>query len=172
MFPKGEGKANVGLGVQADAWEPVSANLPPRMEEGPGEGTVLGFLTRFIESNPDLEQGYPVSLIAGNVPVATSPTCLVTDGFMLVGDAARQVDPLTGGGILNAMTAGKLAANAAIEAIAANDVSVEFLARYELLCHQSIGRKNQRNYRLRAKFSSDQRTDARFVRAFALAASG
>jgi digeranylgeranylglycerophospholipid reductase len=113
-----------------------------------------------------------VSLIAGNVPVATSPTRLVTDGFMLVGDAARQVDPLTGGGILNAMTAGKLAANAAIEAIAANDVSVEFLARYELLCHQSIGRKNQRNYRLRAKFSSDQRTDARFVRAFALAASG
>jgi digeranylgeranylglycerophospholipid reductase len=172
VFPKGEGRANVGLGVQANLWERASANLSPRVDTSPGEGAVLGFLTRFIESNPGLEQGHPVTLIAGNVPVATSPTRLVTHGFMLVGDAARQVDPLTGGGILNAMTAGKLAANAAIEAIAANDVSAEFLARYELLCDQSIGRKNQRNYRLRAKFSSDQRTDARFVRAFALAASG
>jgi len=171
-FPKGHGRANVGLGVQADLWESASDKLPARGDPGPGEGAVLGFLTRFIESNPGLERGYPVTLIAGNVPVATSPARLVTDGFMLVGDAARQVDPLTGGGIINAMTAGRLAASVAVKAIAAKDVSAEYLARYESLCEQYIGRKNQRNYRLRAKFSSARRTDARFVRAFALAASG
>jgi digeranylgeranylglycerophospholipid reductase len=171
-FPKGESKANVGLGVQANLWEQVSPRLASGRSEGPGAGAVLGFLTRFIESNPNLAQGYPVTLIAGNVPVATSPARLATDGFMLVGDAARQVDPLTGGGIINAMTAGKLAAGVAIEAIAAGNTSGEFLSQYERLCNQSIGRKNQRNYRLRTKFPPDQRTDEKFVRAFALAASG
>jgi digeranylgeranylglycerophospholipid reductase len=91
---------------------------------------------------------------------------------MVIGDAARQVDPLTGGGIINAMTAGKLAANVAVEAIARRDTSAEYLSRYEELCQQTIGRKNQRNHRLRAKFPPLQRTDERFVRAFALAASG
>jgi len=70
------------------------------------------------------------------------------------------------------MTAGKLAAAVAIEALAAGDATAEFLSRYEELWQQSAGRKNQRNYRLRAKFPPDQRTDERYVRAFALAASG
>jgi digeranylgeranylglycerophospholipid reductase len=89
---------------------------------------------------------------------------------MLVGDAARQVDPLTGGGIINAMTAGKLAAQVAVEAVASGDTSATFLGRYEEQWQASTGRKLQRNYRLRQRFSPTQRTDEHFVRAFALAA--
>ncbi len=172
VFPKGEGKANVGLGVQANLWESV-ASEPAKGGQGViGEGTVLGYLTRFIESQPCLEKGYPVTLVAGNVPVATCPAQIVKDGLMIVGDAARQVDPLTGGGILNAMTAGRLAATVAVEAIAAGDTSAAFLSRYQEQWQRTIGHKNLRNYRLRAKFPPEQRTDVRFVRAFALAASG
>jgi flavin-dependent dehydrogenase len=56
---------------------------------------VLGRLTRFIEACPALAQGYPVTLVTGNVSCALPPTCLVlvTEGLMLVGDAARQVVP-------------------------------------------------------------------------------
>jgi digeranylgeranylglycerophospholipid reductase len=109
-----------------------------------------------------------VTLVAGNVPVALPPR-IVTDGLMLVGDAARQVDPLTGGGIINAMTAGRLAANVAVAAIAAGDTSAGFLSRYEEEWQATVGHKMQRNYRLREKFPPQQRADERFVRAFALA---
>jgi len=161
VFPKGEGKANVGLGIQADWKQAGAANSLA--------GTVLDYLNRFITSQPILARGYPVTLIVGNVPVAQSPSRIVTDGLMLVGDAARQVEPLTGGGIINAMTAGKLAAQVAVEAIASDDTSATFLSRYEEQWSASTGRKLQRNYRLRQKFPPTQRTDEHYVRAFALA---
>jgi digeranylgeranylglycerophospholipid reductase len=162
IFPKGAGKANVGLGVQADLWQ----------AQGSGKETVLDALIRFIESRPALAQGCPVTLVTGNVPSALPPACLVLDGLMLVGDAARQVDPLTGGGITNAMVAGKLAAQVAAEAIAAGDTSADFLGRYGQAWRRDIGRKMARNYRLRERFPPRQRTDERFVRAFALAVGG
>jgi hypothetical protein len=137
-----------------------------------GEATVLGYLNRFIEAHRFLEQGAPVTLVAGNVPVGLSSSRMVADGLMVVGDAARQVDPLTGGGIINAMAAGKIAAMVAVEAVAAGDSTAAFLSRYEAGWQQAGGRKNQRNYRLRTKFSPEQRVDERFVRAFALAAGG
>jgi len=171
IFPKGEGKANV-VGVQADLWQGVATHILSDGTDRIGDGDVLGYLTRFIKARPFLAQGYPVTLVAGNVPVALPPAQIATDGLMLVGDAARQVDPLTGGGIANAMAAGKLAAEVALEAVAAGDTSAGFLGRYEEAWQRSVGRKMRRNYRLRDKFPPGRRTDERFVRAFALATGG
>lgn len=172
IFPKGDGKANVGLGVQADLWQSVDVGEPVPGTSMAEKTTVLSFLNRFIEEHPFLAQGYPVTLVAGNVPVALPPTPLVAGGLMLVGDAARQVDPLTGGGIISAMTAGQIAAEVAVEAIARGNTSASFLERYEERWHSDVGRKMRRNYRLRNKFPAEQRADDRFVRAFALAAGG
>jgi len=165
VFPKGEGKANVGLGVQADLWQAAG----PHSAGSVGQKTVLGFLTHFIESRSFLAQGYPVTLVVGNVPVALSPERMMTDGLMLVGDAARQVDALTGGGIINAMSAGQLAARVVVEAIEVGDTSANFLSRYEAAWKQSEGRKLKRNYRLREKFPPELRASERFIQAFALA---
>ena len=132
----------------------------------------MAYLNRFVETQPLLAQGYPVTLVAGNVPVALPPARMVTDGLMLVGDAARQVDPLTGGGIINAMTAGRIVAQVALDAISTGDTSAGFLTRYEEEWGRSVGRKMRRKSRLRAKFPSQQRTDERFVQAFALAVGG
>ena len=52
VFPKGEGKANVGLGVQANLWENAALQPGHAGKSGLGQGTVLGYLTRFIESQP------------------------------------------------------------------------------------------------------------------------
>ena len=79
------------------------------------------------------------------------------------------MDPLTGSGIINAMTAGRLAGETAAAAVAAKDPSADFLGRYEDAWRDSIGRRMQRNYRLRDRFAPDQRTDERFVQAFMLA---
>jgi digeranylgeranylglycerophospholipid reductase len=87
---------------------------------------------------------------------------------MLIGDAARQVDPLTGGGIANGMAAGRLAAQVAAEAIVEGDVSRARLRRYEELWTAGIGRRMTRNYRLRARFPADERVGERFMHLFAL----
>jgi digeranylgeranylglycerophospholipid reductase len=171
VFPKGDGVANVGLGVQADIWQSWKVGGTASEHNLSADG-VLGFLTRFIESDPRLERGSPVTLVTGNVPVGISPNRIVTDGLMVIGDAARQVDPLTGGGIVNAMTAGRLAAMVAGEAIAAGDTSRGFLSRYVERWDGSIGRKLKRNHRLRMKFPPLGRHDERFLRAFALAVGG
>jgi len=152
IFPKGDGRANVGLGVQTDLVETAPLEL----------------LTRFVESRPFLARGSIVTLITGGVPTGLPPSPMVTDGCMLVGDAARQVDPLTGGGIANGMAAGRLAAKVAAEAISAGDVSWASLHRYEQEWAAGIGRRMARNYRLRARFPPAQRAGERFMRLFAL----
>ena len=158
IFPKGEGRANVGLGVQAD--------LVAERD------SALAGLHRFIESQPRLAQGSPVTLVAGGVPVALPPRRLVTDGLMLVGDAARQVDPLTGGGIVNGMTAGRLAAEVAAAAIAAGDVSAARLAAYEALWAAGLGEKMARHTRWRERFPPGTRASRNFLRILAVAVAG
>ncbi len=156
VFPKGDGLANVGLGVQADL----------------AQTSALEYLHRFIEKYPQLEQGSPVTLIAGNVPVGIARGAIVDHGLMLIGDAARQADPLTGGGIANAMVAGRLAAEVAAQAVEEGDTSVIALREYERRWAESRGRKMQRNYRLKARFSAADRNSHAFQRAFAVALAG
>jgi len=50
---------------------------------------------------------------------------------MVVGDAARQVNPLTGGGIDSAMRAGTIAGEVAAKAVEEGDTSKERLKEYE-----------------------------------------
>ena len=156
VFPKGQGRANVGLGVQADL----------------ADRSALEYLDRFIEGQPHLARGSPVTLVVGSVPVGPPPPRLVSDGLMLVGDAARQVDPLTGGGITNAMAAGQLAAEVAAKAIAAGDVSASALAEYERRWMASLGHRMARHHRLKERFGPHERASRRFVRLFAVAVGG
>jgi digeranylgeranylglycerophospholipid reductase len=156
VFPKGEGRANVGLGMQADL-----VGSP-----------VIACLDRFVERERSLSGASPVTLIAGNVPVALPCRQLFTEGLMVVGDAGRQVDPLTGGGIIQAMTAGKVAADTAAEVLDRGDTSVQALAAYQERVDRAFGRRLARNYRLRLRFPAGQRTGRSFVRLFAVAAGG
>ena len=66
------------------------------------------------------------------------------DNIMLVGDAASQVNPLTGGGITNGMLGGKFAGQVAAEAIKAGDCSKNFLKKYENLYLDEMGSEMQK----------------------------
>jgi digeranylgeranylglycerophospholipid reductase len=156
VFPKGDHLANVGLGVQADL----------------AERSALEYLHRFIARYPGLEQGSTVALIAGNVPVGIAKGAIVADGLILAGDAARQADPMTGGGIANAMVAGRLAAEVSAQAVEEGDASATTLREYERRWEEIRGRKMQRNYRLRTRFSAADRCSHAFQRAFAVSVAG
>jgi digeranylgeranylglycerophospholipid reductase len=156
VFPKGDRCANVGLGVQANLAETFA----------------LEYLVRFISEQPWLEQGSPVTLVTGNVPVGVAAGNTVTDGLMLVGDAARQADPLTGGGIANAMLAGRLAAGVAAGAVQDGNTSLAVLVEYQKRWEEGRGRKMARNARLKSRFTAADRSSQGFLRAFAVATVG
>ncbi len=62
------------------------------------------------------------------------------DNFLVVGDAAGQIDPLTGEGLQYAMDAGELAAIALKEAFKKNDFSAKSLKKYQKLWMKSFGK--------------------------------
>jgi digeranylgeranylglycerophospholipid reductase len=117
IFPKDEDTANVGLGVQLS-----------KLKE-PGE--VKKYLDRFIESKPGLKKGRPLEVVSGAVSVCAPIDQTVTDGLILVGDSARQIDPITGGGISNSCRAGRVAGEVLAKATKEKDFSAKSLQRYE-----------------------------------------
>ncbi len=117
MFPKGEHRANVGLGLAVS-----------KIKE---KGDPKKYLERFVEAHDYLKKGTAIAHIAGAVSVCAPIEKTVDNGIMLVGDSARQIDPMTGGGISNGCVAAKIAGNVAAEAVSAKDFSSEFLSKYE-----------------------------------------
>lgn len=59
---------------------------------------------------------------------------------MLIGDAAAQVKPWSGGGVVYGLTCAEIAAKVAIQAFEAGDFSEDFLRKYEELWRGEIGR--------------------------------
>lgn len=76
----------------------------------------------------------------------------VADRVMLVGAAARQTKPTTGGGIYFGIRAAQQAAATAIKAIEQGDCSKKVLTGYERTWHRSEGRELAVNHWLRQGF--------------------
>jgi len=136
IFPKGEGIANVGIAI-----------LGERQTTG---ARAKDYLDKFIENHPEIFEGAsPIEINAGGVPVSSSVEAFVDDNFMIIGDAAQQVNPIHGGGISIAMNSGKLAAEVAAEALKEGDLSKEKLYKYEKIWRETTGVKMQKLMRLR-----------------------
>jgi geranylgeranyl reductase family protein len=80
----------------------------------------------------------------GIVPLGPPKT--YSDRVLLVGDAACQVKPWSGGGVIYSLTAAEIAAKTINQAKSANDFSESFLKRYE---HGSWGWKKAFGGRIR-----------------------
>ncbi|MDQ1283010.1 MAG: digeranylgeranylglycerophospholipid reductase, partial [Euryarchaeota archaeon] len=96
--------------------------------------------------------GRVVEMVVGGDPCSGPIESATTDGVMLVGDAAHQTDPLTGGGILNAMQAGVMAGEVAANAISAGDMSRRGLAEYETRWREKIGKTIARSFQFKEFF--------------------
>jgi digeranylgeranylglycerophospholipid reductase len=62
-----------------------------------------------------------------------------SNGFLAVGDAASQVKPTTGGGVIFGLMCGQIAAETAFEATKRNDMSSGFLRKYQERCDEKLG---------------------------------
>jgi digeranylgeranylglycerophospholipid reductase len=130
IFPKGNSVANVGLGVRNT------------------KETAYYYLNKFIKKL----DATPVELNIGGVPVSGPIDKTFSSGFMVVGDAAAQVDPVNGGGIKNSITCGRIAGEVAVEAIENEDTSSKYLKKYEDLWRLAIGKNLETSLKYRKIF--------------------
>ncbi|PNX48734.1 MAG: geranylgeranyl reductase [Thermoplasmata archaeon M11B2D] len=130
VFPKGKDVANVGIGVLASLSD---------------SGKAVRLLDTFIAARPELKKGQPLRVLTGADPVA-EPIQSVKDNLLLVGDAARQVDPITGGGLMHAIEAGKYAGETIGKAVEAQRFDAQILLDYEARWKSAFGKKLHRNY--------------------------
>jgi digeranylgeranylglycerophospholipid reductase len=134
VFPKGKRSANIGLAISGlYAKEGKSA---------------YKYLQEF------LNRKYPnvstQTMIAGGVPVAKTVKNMVTEGLMLVGDAAHTVNPMTGGGIISGMRSGLLAAETAVSVIkSGQNPTKKYLQKYEKEWHKIGGKNHEKFYRIK-----------------------
>lgn len=144
VFPKSEDSANVGLGINALMAGGVNASE---------------YLERFLERRcPGAERK---RLVVGGTVVARGLEHLSVPGFAAAGEAACQNNPFTGGGILNAIAGGGMAADAAAEALERQGGENEALERYTARWNGSAGRSNELYFRAAKVFYrlSDRQLD-------------
>src|SRR5216684_6577379 len=132
IFPKGPGIANVGLGLVAlkaggrNARQYLDAWVARRFPNG-------------------ARTGYTV----GGVIVHTTIRKTYADGVMIAGDAAHMINPLSGGGINNAMKAGRLAGCTAAAAVREGNTSERRLSAYHKAWMDLLGEDHLKYYRIK-----------------------
>jgi len=146
VFPKSSDSANVGIGI-----------IPVHSEHN-----AKYYLDKFLE-NPRMEGARFVELNAGGVPVSRPLKKTYGDNILIVGDAGRIVNPITGGGISTAISSGKYAGIVASEAIKDGKTDEETLSRYEGLWRDDFGKRLDVLYKAQeifVKMSDDELNDA------------
>jgi digeranylgeranylglycerophospholipid reductase len=132
-FPKGKNRANLGLG------------LGPTMRKDKRE-KAEDYQKRLLERF--YPQANVLAKTMGGVPANNAPQDLVSEGVMLVGDAGRLTDPLSGAGIAIAMESGALAGEVAAKALKRGDASRKGLAEYEKRWRNSATARDSTNHGL------------------------
>jgi flavin-dependent dehydrogenase len=138
IFPYGDGKANVGLGMRLDKFRTEEKNLEqmldvfmeiPAIKKRTNSRTSISNMATWqlnFGSKWDIQRSF--------------------DGAILIGDAAGLINPLTGGGIHNGVISAKIAAEVIHEALLKNDFSRQSFLRYETECTDKMEKGMKRSF--------------------------
>jgi digeranylgeranylglycerophospholipid reductase len=134
VFPKGHGYAEIGLGVIAPY-----TNHDARWH-----------LDQFIKNSfmsDRFKNARILEVQGGGVPLASPLKKQYADNMILVGDAARHVNPITGGGIHTALSGGIVAADFLVEHFSSgNSHCAKNLAGYQEQWLEAFGYKMWKLY--------------------------
>ena len=142
VFPKGDDKVNIGLGVEKSL-------LAKRNERLGKKDNVESLMVEYLRRNrairnprlsPDPEDERNNSGIF-QVSVRRQNDCLVSGGYMLVGDSAWMPKPIDAGGIGPALIAGTILGKCVAHALEAGDVTEKGLWQYNLDFIEEYGYK-------------------------------
>jgi len=130
LFPAGEGKANIGIGLSKNDAKKEDRTLKQIMDE------IIEskyFRERFSNARAlETPKGW-------NLPMGSIKRKNYGLGYLLLGDAAGLVDPFTGEGIGNAMVSAKHAIDIVKKAKDIGDYSINILREYDALVWNELG---------------------------------
>jgi len=142
VFPKGDNKVNIGLGVEKSILDQRNKRLGKN-------DNVASLMEEYLQrnkaiKNPKLSQD-PEDIHNNTgvfqVSVRRQNDCMVSGGYMLVGDSAWMPKPIDAGGIGPALIAGTILGKNVVDAIEANDVTEKGLWQYNLDFIEEYGYK-------------------------------
>lgn len=143
IFPKNDYSANVGIGIS-----------------GAGkQKTAKKYLDEWIANQENLYKGSIIETVAGCIPVGDFMKNMVGNGILGVGDAVNQVNPIHGGGIAEAIHAGRIAADIIVYAHKKNDFSSETLRKYNIDWWEKRGNKLKKIEKVRETFEKMDDTE-------------
>jgi len=123
IIPKRDGSAKVGLATTI--------------------GDPREYLNRFMHSHPVASKKLGSSRVTAfslhPIPLGGAIPKTYWNGLLAVGDAASQVKPTTGGGIVFGLLCSKIAGKVAYDALKSNDFSAGFLSQYQSRWRKLIG---------------------------------
>lgn len=123
IIPRRDGSAKIGLAIS--------------------QGNPKAYLQRLMSRHPKARSKLRGSKIvkASYHPITLGGplTPSYHDGLLIVGDAASQVKPTTGGGIIMGLNCAQIAGETAYEAIKQNDTSATFLSIYQKRWQELMG---------------------------------
>jgi len=142
VFPKGDNKVNIGLGVEKSILDQRNKRLGKN-------DNVASLMEEYLQrnkaiKNPKLSQD-PEDIHNNTgvfqVSVRRQNDCMVSGGYILVGDSAWMPKPIDAGGIGPALIAGTILGKNVVDAIEANDVTEKGLWQYNLDFIEEYGYK-------------------------------
>lgn len=142
VFPKGDDKVNIGLGVEKSLLDRrnkrlgKSDNVESLMKEYLERNTVIKN-PRLSEDPEDVNNNSGIF----QVSVRRQNDCMVSGGYVMVGDSAWMPKPIDAGGIGPALIAGTILGNNITQAIETGDVSEAGLWQYNLDFIEEYGYK-------------------------------
>lgn len=130
IFPFNDGSANVGLALPESIAKKNSMSLKELLQHIPG-------------SYPDLRSRFKGAKMKGRPEAArlafyTGPCKIAGDHYLLLGDAARLIDPFTGEGVGNAMSSGRFAAEIAAECMAGGNFTQQVTGKYQEMVESKL----------------------------------
>ena len=140
IFPAPNGKANVGVGLFPYDDRPKGKRSPSRGPRRAAKQALYEFL-----GQPDMQRRFRNARMVGRLeayPLRTDyPDSPVSGaGFLVTGEAAGLVSPVTGEGIDLAMESGEMAAAVVGDALRRGDVSARGLQPYDRRMRKRFGR--------------------------------
>ena len=145
IIPRKDGTAKVGLATST--------------------GNPHQYLRNFMEKHPVASKKLQKSQVTGMsihpIPLAGPIPKTYSNGFLAVGDAASQVKPTTGGGVIFGLTCARTAGEVAYEAVKNSNFSEAFLSRYQHQWKRQVGFDLSAMLMMRNMLNSlsDNRTD-------------
>ena len=112
--------------------------------------TPLTYLNSLLE-NLGLMDRERIGVFSGMIPIGPPPRTYA-ERVMIIGDAAGQAKPLSGGGLYTGMVAAKCAADTALECLERDDFSLTLLSSYEERWKAELGKELDRGYLIRRAF--------------------